>query len=139
VSYTPPTGWSKVEKPGCRTYTTVDRTNQTYGLIAIFASAPSSGNGPKDFTLTWNTLVKQPFSTGITPVPSIARSKEGYEGYQGTTFGKSSGKPTTVTLVNYTGGGKTISIVLNYNDIKCENVFYKFIESIKLPAITSGN
>jgi hypothetical protein len=132
MSYNPPLGWSKEDKLGWRMYSYVDRTNQTYGMINIYVAAPSSGNAQKDFTLTWNTLVKQSFSTAITPVPSIIGPKDGYEGYKGTTLGKASGKPITVTLINYTGGGKTLSIVLSYSDTKFETIINKFLDSIKL-------
>jgi len=138
VTFTAPKGWARSDKPGSRTYTVLDQSNSVYGLVAIYASVPSSGDPVKDFTRTWDTMVKQYFGAGIAPAPMRALPQEGYIGYKGTSIGKSGGKPTTVTLVNYTGGGKTLSIVLNYNDNKYELVLEKFLQSIKLEPVATG-
>jgi hypothetical protein len=132
ASFNPPPGWSKGDKGGARTYTVVDNAKRAYGIIAIYPSVTSSGSAQKDFTSTWNGLVKPSFEAGMAPMPSAARQQEGYEGLQGTSYGLWQGKQSTITLVNYTGGGKTISIVMNYTDFFYEAAMNKFLESLRL-------
>jgi hypothetical protein len=138
ISYTPPTGWTRDDKPGSRTFAYLDNGKETYGLIAIFTSIASSGNARKDFTSAWNALVKPVFLTGIGPLPASADPIEGYEGLQGTSSGYSSGKPTTVKLVSYTGGGKTISIIVSYSDDRYLPVINKFLKSVRLKSTGSN-
>jgi hypothetical protein len=135
ISFNPPPGWERSDKSLARTYTNVDNSRGIYGLIAIYPSVKSSGDPQKDFTASWNGLVKPDFGTGIGPVPVPASQQEGYTGLQGTSYGMSSGKQTTVTLINYTGGGKTLSIILNYSDDKYEPAISKFVQSIKLKSL----
>ncbi len=138
VTFTPPKGWSRNDKPGLRSYAVLDQTEGVYGLVSIYVSVPSSGDPLKDFTRTWDTMVKQNFGVGIAPAPMRALPQDGYVGYKGTSLGKSGSKPTTVTLVNYTGGGKTLSIVISYTDNKYELVLEKFLQSIKLEPVPAG-
>jgi hypothetical protein len=132
VSYTPPRGWTKVDKPAYRMYSIVDNVKGKYAVLAIYTAAPSSGNPQKDFTITWNTLVKQSFANIFTPIPSSAGERDGYLGLTGTSYSNSSGKQITVTLLNYTGGGQTLSILMSYSDSQYEADMKKFIGSLKL-------
>lgn len=132
LSYTPPSGWSRADKGGSRTYTLVDNKKGIYGLIAIYPAVSSSGSPQKDFTATWNGLVQNVFQTGPVPIPSSVRKVDGYDELTGSSFGKSQGKQTTVQLVNYTGGGKTLSIIINYSDFKYEAATDIFLKSIRL-------
>ncbi|MGD0583966.1 MAG: hypothetical protein ABR974_13595 [Bacteroidales bacterium] len=137
VSYDAPSGWIRNDKTGSRGYSSTDKGREVYGLIVIYPAIASSGDARKDFTASWSALVQPVFGTSIGPLPTAAIPQEGYEGLKGTSTGSSSGKLTTVTLVNYTGGGKTVSIVIGYTDLKYEPAVNKFLQSVRLKVVSS--
>jgi hypothetical protein len=108
-------------------------------MIAIYPAINSSGSADKDFTSTWDELVRATFMTGAAPVPSRVNRAEGYEALIGSSSGKSQGKETVVLLVNFTGDGKTISIIINYSDVKYQSVTNDFLKSIAFKPLASGS
>ena len=138
ISYTMPSGWSRANRSGYRSYTNINEGKGTYGLIGIYPSAKSSGSAQKDFASSWNGLVMPYFGTGPAPIPSPVKKVDGYDELEGSAFGKSQGKQTTVMLVSYTGGGKTICIIINYNNFKYDADVTKFLRSIRLQSIDTA-
>ena len=132
LSFNPPRGWTHIDKVGTRTYSLHDNAKGLFGMIAIYTGAKSSGSAQKDFSSTWNQIVRPSLEAGFAPLPTPATPQAGYEGLQGTSYGKSYGKESTVTLINYTGGGKIVSIILNFNSIKYEDAINRFLQSLKL-------
>src|SRR5258707_707969 len=63
VEYTPPKGWTKIPKEGAVTYSQVNQSRTGLCVITVYASTPSAGSPPKDFTGAWNELVVKPLKS----------------------------------------------------------------------------
>jgi hypothetical protein len=131
VSYDEPAGWIKKEDTGYRSYTMINSQKGTYGMIVIYPAIKSSGDAEKDLTDSWDQLVKTTFKTGSRPDVTRSERADGYSVLVSGTESIVKGKSTVVLLVDFTGYGKTVSVVLNYSDESFSTYITAFLKTIQ--------
>ena len=71
ITYTPPKDWKKDAKQGVVNYTNVNATAGSFCVIALYASAASTGDAQKDFDKAWKELAATPYNAEANPKTEI--------------------------------------------------------------------
>src|SRR6202165_2584927 len=79
IHYTPPKDWKKEIKQGIVLYTNVNTTTGAFCMIALYASAASSGDAEKDFQSEWKDLVLTTYKGEANPKTETETSAEGWK------------------------------------------------------------
>ena len=77
IHYTPPKDWKKEIKQDIVLYTNVNTTTGAFCMIALYASAASSGDAEKDFQSEWKDLVLTTYKGEAKPKTESETSAEG--------------------------------------------------------------
>ena len=116
ATYTPPKDFKKDSKAGVINYTHVNATTGGFCVIAMYASAASTGNAEKDFEREWKALVATPYKAEAIPKKETQTTAEGWEVVTAAAPIKIDGAELYVILTVASGFGKTMSIRTSLND-----------------------
>ena len=140
LTYTPPKGWKKTEKPAVVSYAMANTTDGSWCQIAIYQSTASKGMMEADFTSEWNTLVVKPYqATVIQSDP--AKEADGWKIQTGAgkfAFNKGS---AMALLTCFSGFYKCISVVITMNNRSYQPELSTFMSGIylKKPVVEKAN
>jgi hypothetical protein len=109
--FEPPAGWSLAESPGHLTYTVTNAADNSWCMLAIYASRPAAGDPVADFRREWKELVQSAFEARSAPSPSAGTSAAGLSFRQGSADVRASTGPAWVDLTVFTAGGRTLSLL----------------------------
>ncbi|MGB8195267.1 MAG: hypothetical protein WCF67_25245, partial [Chitinophagaceae bacterium] len=132
ITYTPPKDFKKDVKTGVVSYSYVNTTSGVFCVIAIYASAASSGDEQKDFKKDWNELVVTPFKATANPATETESTPDGWKVVVGASLVKIDGVDVVIILSVFSGFGKTFSIRSSMNDQASATYVDALLESIKL-------
>ena len=128
--YDEPSGWTRSDNPGHRSYTLINSREGTYGMIVIYPSIQSSGDADKDLTDSWDQLVKPTFGAGMMPKASKSQRNDGFLVLATGDEVEVKGKKTIVLLLDFTGSGRTVSVMLNYSNDSYSPAITSFLKSL---------
>jgi hypothetical protein len=137
LTYTPPSGWTKQATKDGIAY----RRANGIGLIAFYASYPTTGSPSDEFARMWRVRV-EPTLPGATPQPQLERDGD-YTAAIGIQRVNAQGTITTIALVAIVGKGRAIGVLtLSAGDDVFREVT-AFLDSItvspEIPATTKPN
>lgn len=135
ATYIPPKDWKKNANHGANIYSTTNATKGTYCLLAIYASSQSSGDPQKDFTNKWNEQVVAPYTAEANPKTETQTSPDGWTAVAAGTQVKQDGIDSYVILTVFSGFGKTMSVLANFNDPAYATDIDAVLENMKLDKI----
>ena len=116
VTYTPPKDWKKISKEGVVIYTNTDTNKGSFCILSIYACAESTGDPQKDFNKEWKDMVVTPFKAAANPKTETQTSPDGWKAVAGVATIKQDGVDSYVMLTVFSGFGKAVSILANFND-----------------------
>src|ERR1700730_10050626 len=130
--YTPPKNWKKETMPGVVILTNVNESKNVFCVIALYASSVSSGKAGDDFTNEWNDLAVGAYGAAADPKTEMQTSPDGWKVVAG-------GAPVVVDSVNsylvltvFSGFGKKMSVLVNFNDESYLNPVDALLQNMKL-------
>jgi hypothetical protein len=137
VSFTPPGGWKADQDRDHITFTIIDNAAGTYVMLAVYNSAPGSGDAEKDFLSEWKDVVEKSFSAGSTPRSTAGQSRTGLKFREGGAQVKQrNGDLSYVQLMVFPAEKRRFSVLLVATNQKAlearQAVTQSFLDSMKL-------
>lgn len=109
IEYAKPAGWLSENNQG--TLSLVKQVGNAFTIITVPPSRPSDGTVQRDFDKLWSTAVVPVFGIKTTP-QTTSRKADGWDVLAGGAAGTVQGAAATVLLVEMTGNGKTIGLIV---------------------------
>src|ERR1700730_1486047 len=115
ATYTPPTGWQRLDSNGIRFFMDQKMKNglTSFCEIFIYPSHASSGNSAGDFQSEWNNRVVKATGSAQKPVTQVEKTPDGWEVVTGYANIEHMGITFTCILVTATGFGKEMTVQVN--------------------------
>ncbi|MEO5942406.1 MAG: hypothetical protein ABIP30_15585 [Ferruginibacter sp.] len=132
ATYTTPENFQKVSYQGVINYTTINKTNGSFCVIAMYTSKPSTGDAKKDFKNDWTTLVVNPFKADPDPKTETETTADGWKMVSAAVPIKLDGTDCYVYLAVVSGFGKTMSIRTSMNNEVYASTLETFFTSLEL-------
>lgn len=128
-----PAGWNKQATQNSLQISTEDGQN-AYCLITLFKSIPAVGGPAENFKAAWNTIVKEAVTVNAEAEMMSSDNKEEWKALGGFSPFEKEGQKGVALLVNISGYGKMVNVVILTNTQKFEPSITAFLESISLKA-----
>ncbi|HKE96435.1 MAG TPA: hypothetical protein VKB34_19155, partial [Povalibacter sp.] len=112
ATFTPPTGWERIESPGLLTYRAA-RPQGDSAQLFLFPSHAGAANPADNFDAEWQRLVTAPLGPIPKPQTQTESVPEGWTAVSGAANVNRPGAPFTIVLSTATGHGRTMSVVVN--------------------------
>lgn len=116
ATYTPPKDWKKDTKDGAVIYSNTNTNSGSFCVLAIYTSTVSTGNAQKDFDKDWNDLAVAMYKAAANPKTETETSPEGWKAVAALAKVKQGGVESYVLLTVFSGFGKSMSMLANFND-----------------------
>lgn len=137
VQYAPPKGWNKSTKENLVAFSEYNPATGKFCIITLHGAKPGAGDPESDFKREWDNLV-------VKTLKAEANPKTGTEAADGwtTTWGGAvvefeGAEAAALLTVISGGGGKTVSILVVFNDASYAPQVAAFSGSIKLDKVVS--
>ncbi|MEP7213230.1 MAG: hypothetical protein ABI791_09155 [Acidobacteriota bacterium] len=132
ATFRAPAGWKKTVREKTVTFITDDGAN-AYCLVTLFKSMPSLGEPKENFDASWATIVKEAVNASDAQMmPSD--NKGGWQAVGGFSPFEKDGQKGAVVLLNLSGYGTMVNVLVLTNTQKFEPVMTDFLQSISLKA-----
>ncbi|MBK0383462.1 hypothetical protein I5M32_10875 [Pedobacter sp. SD-b] len=138
VSFTAPAKWQKVENVGGIQFSVTDKKTGGYAIAIITKATESNLSTSENFNNAWQRLVKSTVKVDDDPAMQNPLSENGWDILSGKTNYTDGNNKGVATLLNATGGGQTVSVVLMTNTQQYQNALLAFINSLELAKVTSS-
>jgi hypothetical protein len=114
ASFTPPSGWERVESSGLLSFrvSRIAGGRSSSGQIFLFPSRPSSASPGANFEAEWVRLITTPLGAVGKPRPQTERTPDGWTAVTGAVNVVRQGAPFTAMLLTATGHGRMMSFVV---------------------------
>lgn len=145
VSFTPPSGWAAAQDRDHVTFTFIDSAARTYVMLAVYNSAPGSGDAERDFSSEWNEVVGKSFSAGSAPRSTAGQSRAGLKFREASAqVRQQNGEPSYVRLLVFPADRRRFSVMLVATNEKAlearQPAVQSFLDSLRLasPSATTA-
>ena len=132
ATYRVPAGWQKRIDQNSALIATEDRSDATFCLITVIKSLPSLDTPKKSFAASWLTVVKESVTVAAAPQMLPEENKGGWQALSGFSPFEKNGEKGIVVLLNISGYGKMMNVLILTNTQKYESNITAFLESINL-------
>ncbi len=133
VTYQPPKGWTKDEKDFAVSFVKVNNVSRGWCRLAVYKSAPGSGNPTTDFANEWKALVDpRTYVEATQPQPQTTVRQDGWTVNVGGSEFKWENKPSAILLTNFSAGKQMLSILVTMNSDEFQPEVEQFINSLVL-------
>src|SRR5580765_2058627 len=131
IEYTPPKGWTKTPKEGVMTFTDQNKTTDSFCILTVYESMPSSGDAQKDFANVWNVVIVKPFKADANP-KTETQTEDGWTSVSGAAQIDADGVKSAVLMTVITGYGRTASVFAILNNQSYFPQIDAFMAGIKM-------
>lgn len=138
VSYTAPAKWQKVENVGGIQFSVADKKSGGYAIVIITKATESNLSASENFNNDWQRLVKSAVQVKGDAAMQDPAAENGWDILSGNTNYTDGNNKGVATLLNATGDGQTVSVVLMTNTQQYQNALLAFINSLELAKVTSS-
>ncbi len=132
ASYIPPKGWKKLNTASAIQFTKEDATKGTYCSIILYKSIPGKSDPKENFTLAWETLVKEMVAISGKPEMQPAATEHGWTAESGFASFEREGSKGMAVLVTSTSQEKMVNLIILTNTDVYQNEITAFLTSITL-------
>ena len=132
TTYKLPAGWQKQGDQNSLQIATEDRTDGTFCLITVIKSLPSLDSPQKSFEASWQTIVKESVTVTAAPQMIPAENKGDWQALSGYAPFEKNGEKGVAVLLNISGHGSMVNVLILTNTQKYEPKITAFLESISL-------
>lgn len=144
TTFRPPANFKKEATESSVRFTKVDEGVGAYCLITLFKSIPAAASSRENFDSAWQTLVKEGLAVTAAPEMQPANNPEDWKAEMGSAAFEKDGIKGVAVLVNVSGHGRMVNVLILTNSGTYESAITGFLESINLklpstdtaPAIT---
>ena len=135
ATFRSPAGWKKQATADSVQLST--SAGDDFCLITLFKALPVLGGSSENFKSSWDTLVKEVVTPLSAPDMQPAEDKDGWEISSGFAPFEKEGTKGVVILVNATGFGQMVNVMVLTNTQAYENQIAAFLNSVNLkkPAV----
>lgn len=134
LKFTTPKGWQK--EAGKDSFQLgIEDANGGLCLLTIYKSIPATENSKENFSLAWESLVKQLVTVKGSPQMQPSSTENGWIAESGFAQYESDGKKGLVLLVTASGGGKMVNLVGLMNTDAYQQEIAAFLDSMVLPKV----
>lgn len=139
ATFQSPKGWTKEAGQNALQIATADKTDGAYCLMFLYKSIPALADPDENFKAAWDTIVKEAVKVNDTAQMIPASNKEEWKALGGFSPFEKDGEKGVAVLVNISGYGKMVNVLILTNTQKYEPAMTAFLESISLkkPAVTA--
>lgn len=134
LKFTVPKGWQKESGKDSFQLGKED-ANGGICLLTIYKSIPATDNPKENFSMAWESLVKQMVTVKSAPQMQPPSTENGWTMESGFAQYESDGKKGMVLLVTASAGGKMINLVGLMNTDAYQQEIAGFLSSIVLPKV----
>jgi hypothetical protein len=134
ATFQPPKGWTKEAGHNSLQVATADKADGTYCLVSLFKAIPALASPDENFKASWNTIVKEAVAVNENAQMIPAANKEDWKAVGGYSPFEKDGEKGVAVLVNISGYGKMVNVLILTNTQKYEPAMTAFLESISLKA-----
>jgi hypothetical protein len=135
TTFRPPAGFKREVSESSIRFSKVDEGSGAFCLITLFKSIPTLASSKENFDSAWRTLVRE--SLGVTAPPQMqpANNPEGWKAEMGSAPFEKDGIKGVAVLVNVSGHGRMVNVLILTNSESYESAITGFLEStsLKLP------
>jgi len=128
-----PGGWTKQAGQNSLQISTEDGQN-AYCLITLFKAIPAVGSADENFQASWETIVKEAVTVNAKAEMMPANNKEEWKALGGFSPFEKEGQKGVAVLLNISGYGKMVNVLVLTNTQKFEPNITAFLESMSLKA-----
>ena len=128
-----PPGWTKQATQSAVQISTEDEQN-AYCLITLFKAIPAVGGPVENFKAAWDTIVKEAVTVNADAQMMPSDNKEEWKALGGFSPFEKEGQKGVAVLLNISGHGKMVNVLVLTNTQKFEPNITAFLESISLKA-----
>ena len=132
TTYKLPTGWQQQRDHNSLLIATEDKADQSFCLITLIKSMPSLETPQKSFDASWETVVKESITVTSAPQMIPAENKGEWQALSGYAPFEKNGEKGVVVLLNISGYGNMVNVLILTNTQKYEAKITAFLESISL-------
>ncbi len=140
ATFVRPPGWSRSESNGILVLQVSKSTHgrMEFCQIYLFPSSPSQSSPAANFESEWDARIARPLGISVRPSPQTEATPEGWTAEIGHFDGMIKGVPTRTMLVNATGFGKTVSVVVMVSPNSYEGELDKFFKDLNFQSTPGG-
>ena len=138
VSYTQPTGWQKTENEGGVQLSVTDKKTNGYAIAIITKATVSNAPANENFNNDWQRLVKGSVKVNNEPTMTEPANENGWNVLSGSANYTDGAVKGVATLLNATGNGQTVSVLLMTNTQKYQDELLSFLSSLELTKTSSN-
>lgn len=136
VSYTAPAGWQKSATVDRVTFTMEDKDKGAFCSIALLRSLPAGDDTGKNFKVVWDSLAAEAFKVTSAPQMSTPKREKGWTVETGVAPFEKDGVKAVVMLINASGGGRMVNILVLTNTDAYQSKIVSFMDSLNLPPVS---
>jgi len=130
ATFRAPAGWKKQTTEHSLQLSTDDKDE--YCLITLYKSMPTVGGADENFKASWDTIVKEAVTVNANAEMIPAENKEDWKALGGFSPFEKDGQKGVAVLVNISGHGNMVNVLVLTNTQKFEPSITAFLESISL-------
>jgi hypothetical protein len=132
ATFQAPANWQKQATQNSVQISTEDKTTGAYCLITLFKSLPGTNNSKENFDAAWQTVVKGVIKVSSAPQMTSPANDNGWEILSGFAPFDNDGNKGVAMLVNATGSGKMVNVLILTNTEAYQQNISDFLGSISL-------
>jgi hypothetical protein len=132
ITFTAPHAWEQKPSEAGIQFIKEDTATGAYCVITLFKSAPATAEAKENFELAWTGLVKDMIQVADKPEMTPSIPVDGWEILTGHSSFEREGIKGVAILVNSSGFGKMVNVIILTNTDVFEKSISEFLESIHL-------
>ena len=140
ATFTPPVGWSRTESGGALVLSVrkVRDGRTEFCQIQLFPSRETQASPLENFQTEWQTRIASLFGVGLRPAPQSEVSPDGWTVVTAFTDIDGGGTPTRVILINATGFGRTVSVMVIVSPGSYHSELTEFFNGLRFQKLSEG-
>lgn len=132
ITFTAPAGWEQKPSEAGIQFLKDDSASGAYCVIILYKSTPAQADAKENFKMAWTSLVKDMVQVADMPEMTPAEPHDDYELITGHANFEREGIKGVALLVNASGFGKMVNVVILTNSDLFEKTISGFLESIHI-------
>jgi hypothetical protein len=132
ITFTAPAGWEQRPSAAGIQFLKDDSASGAYCVITLYKSTPAEADAKENFKMAWTSLVKDMIQVAEMPEMTPSEPHDDYDVITGHANFEREGIKGVAILVNASGFGKMVNVVILANSVLYQKNISEFLESIHL-------
>jgi hypothetical protein len=132
INYKAPEAWQQTTSDAGIRFMKEDAASGGYCFITLYKSVPATADAKENFKLAWTSLVKDIVHVNEVPEMSPSKTDDGFDVMTGHANFERDSVTGVAILINSTGFGKMVNILILTNTELYEKEITAFLESVTI-------